>query len=279
MADTRESRIQTLIETAESLSEEFPESALNSLRKFVEAVVIELVPDSEESGKNQVDSVHQMNNNFSRLKKILPTREYYYLGFIRDMGNYASHFQDDGVDPSEQDIGYCIYAAKEIFHWMYSKSPSNKDIEFIFEIHNAVSCQLCGSKIGEMCKKKSGELVAKNCEHTIRKRGYSAYKRNIQKDYSKTINECFHEMIDAMKIGDEGQISHDDIWKWFQENYPAFSKSSIYTHAMIMATNLKSRLHHKMSSNNDYDLLFAVGNNFRKYRPETDPKPIKDSFE
>tara|TARA_B100001142_G_C14184339_1_gene597427 strand:+ start:170 stop:997 length:828 start_codon:yes stop_codon:yes gene_type:complete len=275
MATSRKEKISHYIDTAEKVKDEFPEVTLNTLRKFFEAVILEISDRNGIKGNPNISKALENNYRFEKVTKYVPSREYYYISHIKNMGNYGSHFQEDGVDPSEQDISYCIYAAKEIYQWLFPENRDPKKINFINEIHMAVSCNLCESPIGVMCKKNSGEEVAKNCEHTIRKRAYSAYRRSIQKQYSTSINECFHQMVDDMKLSSDDIINHEDIKKWFKNNYPAYSESSIYKYAMIMATNLKSRLSYNMVSGNNYDLLFAVGNNFRKYNPDSDPTPLQ----
>ena len=273
MNASRKEDMSQFIETAEKIQDEFPELTLNTLRKFFEVVLLEI---SDRNGiEGTKDPAHEMHYRFTKAIGYVPSREYYYISQIKNMGNYGSHFQEDGVDPSEQDIAYCIYAAKEIYQWLFPENRNVGKIDFINEIHMAVSCNLCGSPMGVMCKKKNGENVAKNSEHTIRKRAYSAYRRSIQKQYSKSINECFHQMVDDMKLNPDDIISHKDIKKWFKNKYPAYSESSIYKYAMIMATNLKSRLSYNMVSGNNYDLLFAVGNNFRQYNPDLDPIPLQ----
>ena len=274
MSGSRREKIAGFLERAQKLSEEFPEEALNTLRKFLEASLIEVFSRDEkltDRGKT-IDPNHRTNWLLDHLT--MPSRITYYMSHIRSMGNYGSHFQEDGVEPSDEDIQYCIYAAKEVFQWMFPDSSANGEVEFIREIYLAVPCQLCGSGVGESCVKKSGEVVARNCEHTVRKNAYSAYRRAIQKNYSTTLVECFHEMVGDMSMGDGDLISHREIREWFDSKYPAYTPSSIERHAMIMATNLKTRLHHRMSRDFDYDLFFAEGRKFRLFRPDSDPEPL-----
>ena len=274
MSGSRREKIAGFLERAQKLSDEFPEDALNNLRKFLEASLIEFA--SRDGGfEVKGDKVHRINILMSHLSKTaIPTRLVYYISHIKSMGNYASHFQEDGVEPSDEDIQYCIYAAKEVFQWMFPDSSADEEIEFIREIYLAVPCQLCESGVGERCVKKSGEVVARNCEHTVRKNAYSAYRRAIQKNYSTTLVECFHEMVGDMSMGDGDLISHREIREWFDSKYPAYTPSTIERHAMIMATNLKARLRHKKSPDFDYDLLFAEGRKFRLFRPGSDPEPL-----
>ena len=276
MVGSRREKIAGFLERAQKLSDEFPEEALNNLRKFLEASLIEVSSrDGEFTDKGKAaDPTHRTNNLMLQLSKTFPPRLNHYMSHIKSMGNYGSHFQEDGVEPSDEDIRYCIYAAKEVFQWLFPDSSANGEVEFIGEISLAVPCHLCGRGVGESCVKKSGEAVARNCEHTVRKNAFAAYRRGVQKKYSTTIVECFHEMVGEMSMGDGDLIGHREIQEWFDTKYPAYTPSSIERHAMIMATNLKTRLHHKMSPDFDYDLLFAEGRKFRLFRPGSDPEPL-----
>ena len=265
--------IKVLLHDAERLSEDFPEACLTTLRKLWEASILELGERYELTNKIKKSGLDLINQVFISLYHHIPARLYYYLQHIKSMGNYASHFQEDGVQPSQEDIVYCIYAAKEFVQWM-NQVKAEVHEEFIRIIIDAVPCSECGKDVGEKCITKNGEFVDNNCEHAIRKNEYATYRRNQQKRYATTLVDCMHEMIKDMRLMKDDELSHKDICNWFDEKYPAYLESSIKTHAMIMATNLKTRLHHNFDNDGKYDLFFAIKNKFRLYDYVNDPKPL-----
>jgi len=270
----RMNEISTLLYDAERLSKEFPDAGLATLRKLWEVSVIELG-----ERYNIIEFIKKkkglelINEIFDKLRHKIPSRLYYYLEHIKSMGNYASHFQEDGVQPSKEDIEYCIYAAKEFVQWINQEKEINNE-EFIRIIIHAVPCSECGVSKGKECVTKNGRAVEKNCEHTIRKHSYAAYRRRHQKKYATTLVDCMHEMVKDLELSKGEEITHREICNWFDEKYPAYLQSSIKNHAMVMATNLKTRLHHNINNDEKYNLFFAVKNKFRLYDYVNDPKPL-----
>ena len=255
----------------EKLAEDFPEESLNNLRKFWEVVINEL--------SNRFDCKGTTNQiTFSNLRKRVPARMYYYLQHIQSMGNYGSHFQEDGVDPSVEDAIYCLYAGQEVLQWIYpstNKDPVGKMEVFIENIADAVPCLHCEQPKGNGCVKNNGGPTAKNCEHTIRKKAYAKYRRNFQKHYNTTIADAMHEMIADLGIKMGEIIEPKEIRSWFANNYPAYTDTAVTCHSAMMATNLKTRHSHSTSKNGDekYNLFFAVKKKFRLYDKENDPAP------
>jgi len=270
----RMNEISTLLYDAERLSKEFPDAGLATLRKLWEVSVIELG-----ERYNIIEFIKKkkglelINEIFDKLRHKIPSRLYYYLEHIKSMGNYASHFQEDGVQPSKEDIEYCIYAAKEFVQWINQEKEINNE-EFIRIIIHAVPCSECGASKGKECVTKNGKAVEKNCEHAIRKHSYAAYRRRHQKKYATTLADCMHEMVKDLELSKGEEITHKEICNWFDEKYPAYLQSSVKNHAMVMATNLKTRLHHNINNDEKYNLFFAVKNKFRLYDYVNDPKPL-----
>ena len=97
MATSRKEKISHYIDTAEKVKDEFPEVTLNTLRKFFEAVILEISDRNGIKGNPNISKALENNYRFEKVTKYVPSREYYYISHIKNMGNYGSHFQEDGV--------------------------------------------------------------------------------------------------------------------------------------------------------------------------------------
>lgn len=260
------------IQRGEKLALEFPEESLNSLRKLWEVVLNDL--GSRYDCKDQ-----NYNITFSKLRKHVPARLYFFLEHIQRMGNYASHFQEDGVEPSVEDAQYCVFAGKEIYQWAYPEefeSQSEKPLVFFENIFEAVPCTICGSKIGERCVSISNLKEGENHTHEQRSKDYNQYRRDIQKNYGTTIADAMHELVDDLGIKKGQLIAPQKIRDWFSEKYPAYTINSINTHSIMMTTNLKARYRYSETKNDDekYNLFFEEKRKFRLYDYENDPPPL-----
>ena len=269
--DKHSDSMKKYLDNGEKLAEEFPEESLNCLRKFREAALRNLSKRFDCEGEIPL-------HTFGNLRKHIPARFYYYLEHIQSMGNYGSHFQEDGVDPSVEDARYCVYAGQEVLQWINPETfedPVGKKDVFIGNIVDAVPCLHCEQPIGNDCVKKDGRPTATNCEHTIRKKAYAKYRRNFQKHYNTTIADAMHEMVTDVGLKTGEFIEPKEIRNWFDENYPAYTENAVNCHSMMMATNLKTRYSHPTSKNgNDkYNLFFAEKRKFRLYDMENDPTP------
>jgi hypothetical protein len=241
---------------AEKFADEYPEEALNNLRKFGEAIVEEI------SKKNGVDvskvkKIHQHKVKFQNIEKFLPARVYYYLEHIQKMGNYGSHLQEDGVDPSPQDSNYCLYAAKEVYRAIYPQEEFNHRI-FITEIEGAVPCEQCSQEIGEFCIKADGSPAV--IQHTTRIKEYTKYRRDVQKSYNTTIKIAMRNMVEDIKLSRDQVLTRQDILEWFANHYPAYSENAISSHIYLMCVNLKARESHNISIDEDIDLFWKQEN-------------------
>lgn len=268
--------MERFLEKADRFSEDgYPEESLNNMRKFTEVVVKELGRkyDCLEDGKYWFKTTTQ------NLQKHIPARLFYYIQHVQSMGNYGSHFQEDGVEPSVEDAQYCIYSGKEIYQWMYPdeiEDPIEQSAVFIKNAFEAVPCNTCDSKIGEKCVGISTETVWKNNIHKHRSKAYSKYRRDFQKHYGTTIAKAMHEMVADLGLKKGDFFTPKEIRGWFADNYPAYTENAVNTHSMMMATNLKTRHSHHESKNGDekYNLFFAEKKKFRLYDPENDPTPL-----
>jgi hypothetical protein len=261
------------LEKGEELAEKgFPEESLNNLRKFWEAALKEL------GEKYECWTSNENQKTFSKLRKHLPARLYYYLQHIQSMGNYGSHFQEDGVEPSVEDARYCIYAGQELLQWINPsvyKDPVDAKTVFIENIAEAVSCQQCEQPIGSGCLKKNGHPTAKNCEHTVRKKAYASYRRDFQKHYRTTLVDAMHEMVADIGLSHDGIINSGQITSWFKNRYPAYNKKSVGAHTRLMTTNMAARNSYTLSESKDYNLFFRLESGvYRLYDSSKDPAPV-----
>jgi hypothetical protein len=259
---------------AENFSEEFPEESLNNMRKFAEVTVKEL----GEKNDCLVDGKHWFSTTTKNLQNHLPARLFYYIQHIQCMGNYGSHFQEDGVEPSAEDIQYCIYAGREIFQWIFPELCSNtieeKEI-FITEIFKAAPCSFCGSEIGKKCVGKSPGVEWPNLNHDPRKKAYAKYRRDFQKHYATTLVDAMHEMISDIGLTKGELIRQHEIIGWFNNRYPAYNEKSVAAHTRLMATNMEARYSHTLSKGKDYNLFFRLeSGKYRLFDSEIDPLPL-----
>jgi len=107
--------------------------------------------------------------------------------------------------------------------------------------------------------------------------------------YSKPTKELIKEFIDNFlippkqgfglierkKITEGGHFSRREIVSWFNDNYPKIKKGTITAHLIALSTNAPSRVHYKVKSTGEHDLLFQIdSSNFRLYDKEKDSQPI-----
>jgi hypothetical protein len=271
--------MQKFLQKAERFSEDgFPEESLNNMRKFTEVAV----KDLGEKFECLAEGKHWFNSTTQKLQKHLPARLFYYIQHVQSMGNYGSHFQEDGVEPSKEDTEYCVYAGMEIFRWMYPVVGNIAEVpDFIQEAYKAVDCPACGSKKGERCKPlleyKKEEWEGKHDNvHEKRNSQYSNYRREFQKQYNTTIADAMHKMVSDLNWKKGELFEPKVIRNWFLDNFPAYTKNAVNSHAMMMATNLKTRQSHPESKNGDekFNLFYAEKRKFRLYELDNDPEPL-----
>lgn len=271
--------MERFLEKADRFSEDgFPEESLNNMRKFTEAAVKELGErfDCLEDGR------HWFNTTTQNLNKYLPARLFYYVQHVQSMGNYGSHFQEDGVEPSREDTEYCVYAGMEIFRWINPPSVTiENDLVFIKNAFEVVDCPDCSSKKGQRCKplidyKKEEWEGEHDKVHKKRNSEYSNYRREFQKQYNTTIADAMHKMVIDLDFKKGEFFEPRVIRNWFFEHYPAYTENAVNSHASMMAINLKTRHSHHESKNRDkkFNLFFAEKRKFRLYDSKNDPKPL-----
>lgn len=82
-------------------------------------------------------------------------------------------------------------------------------------------------------------------------------------------------LIERNKITEGGHFSRQEIISWFNNRYPKIKRGTITAHLILLSTNAPSRVHYKVKSTGEHDLLFQVdSSNFRLYDKIKDPQPI-----
>jgi hypothetical protein len=107
--------------------------------------------------------------------------------------------------------------------------------------------------------------------------------------YSKSTRELFAEFVQAFTpppqngfglierkpVANGGYFTRQEIFAWFQENYPKIKRATVNAHLVVMSTNAHSRVHHTPRPNGVDDLLFQINrSDFRLYVKDSDPLPI-----
>ena len=100
--------------------------------------------------------------------------------------------------------------------------------------------------------------------------------------YHKPVRLLFKDMVKELNIQKGEVITRDQVFSWFQENYPKVKDGTIAAHLLKMSTNAPSRIHYNANPEGDDDLLYQLDSQrFRLYNPNIDPPPIyeKDKVE
>ena len=272
--------MKDLLDKAQNLVEEnFLEESMNNMRKFMEASVIELGERHNCLEKKSNHWIHMTIQEF-RVQELISKRIIYYLENLQKYGNYASHFQDDGIDISTEDANHCIYQGNEIFDFLYQSDNINNQDDFLKNAFEAVDCEKCGSKKGERCRPlleyNSHEWEGEHEKnHQVRVSAYRKYRREIQKNYNITLPNAMLKMVNELDMQKGDIISTNEILNWFSNRYPAYAEKSITDCAIVMTTNLKTRKSRKLRNiDGKYDLFFETKKKFRLYDIEKDPMPL-----
>ena len=82
-------------------------------------------------------------------------------------------------------------------------------------------------------------------------------------------------LIERKKISEGGHFSRKEVISWFNNKYPKIKNGTITAHLIALSTNAPSRIHYKIKSTGEHDLLFQIdSSNFRLYDKEKDSQPI-----
>ncbi|MDF1554526.1 MAG: AAA family ATPase [Deferrisomatales bacterium] len=93
--------------------------------------------------------------------------------------------------------------------------------------------------------------------------------------YDKPVRLLFRDMLEALAMQPGQILRKDQILSWFQEHYPDVKAGTVDAHIHRLSTNDPSRVNWNLKPEDD--LFFRVGSGeFRLYRPESDPEPIRN---
>lgn len=92
--------------------------------------------------------------------------------------------------------------------------------------------------------------------------------------YDKPVRLLMHDMVADLGIQRGDILTRERVMTWFRENYPLVKDGTIAAHLIILSTNARSRIHHRVRPGED-DLLFQLDSGrFRLYEEDSDPPPI-----
>jgi hypothetical protein len=93
--------------------------------------------------------------------------------------------------------------------------------------------------------------------------------------YEKPVRELFKDMVKEFDLQQGVIIPREDVYRWFDKNYPKIKISTVSAHLLKMSVNAPSRIHYSVRADGDDDLLFQIDTQrFRLYDPLGDPSPI-----
>lgn len=98
--------------------------------------------------------------------------------------------------------------------------------------------------------------------------------------YDKPVRLLFKDMVEDLSVAPGDAIRRDQVYAWFNENYPKVKDGTISAHLLKMSTNAPSRIHYNVDPEGDDDLLYQIDTQrFRLYDPAGDPTPVYEEPE
>ncbi len=93
--------------------------------------------------------------------------------------------------------------------------------------------------------------------------------------YEKPVRELFKDMVKEFDLQQGVIIPREDVYRWFDKNYPKIKVSTVSAHLLKMSVNAPSRIHYNVRADGDDDLFFQIDSKrFRLYDSLGDPAPI-----
>jgi len=93
--------------------------------------------------------------------------------------------------------------------------------------------------------------------------------------YDKPVRLLFKDMVEDLSVAPGDVLRRDQVYAWFNENYPKVKDGTISAHLLKMSTNAPSRIHYNVDPEGDDDLLYQIDTQrFRLYDPAGDPTPV-----
>lgn len=168
------------------------------------------------------------------------------IRLIQSLGNYGSHHQHSREQETDKlFIDPCIAATRALITYLCPEIDLDSREREIDSVSNSTE------NLNEDSK--------------IHLSGLSAGASSLRRELRRYV-EATYSMSDEFRLGD---LSRD-----FHLLHPAYSFNSVRTHTSFMTTNYPSRLSHRIKVDGSDDLLYRIDHGiYRRYNPETDPKP------
>jgi len=96
----------------------------------------------------------------------------------------------------------------------------------------------------------------------------------------KTTTEMMKEYFVSIGLQGEKTFKRQELYDWFNKNYPEVKKGTLYGHLVKLSVNASSRKHHYFRADGSDDILYQTDTDtFRLYNKETDNKPEPSEIE
>jgi hypothetical protein len=113
---------------------------------------------------------------------------------------------------------------------------------------------------------------------------YVSYRewRSFMPIYEKGVNELMKDFINSMDLQGEKTFKRQEVFNWFNKNYPKLKKGTLYLNLVGLTVNASSRKHCNPRTDGSDDILFQLDKDtFRLYdkkldEPETPKADIPD---
>jgi hypothetical protein len=100
----------------------------------------------------------------------------------------------------------------------------------------------------------------------------------MPKHYDKSTQELIMDYLKEKKIQKNQEFPKQDIYNWFNTNYPKIKNNTIQCHLIKLSVNAPSRKHYNANADGRDDILYQInGNTFRLYDNDiVNPQPPDD---
>lgn len=93
--------------------------------------------------------------------------------------------------------------------------------------------------------------------------------------YNKPIWMLLLDFVEMSHLRPGEPFTREEVFQWFETNYPKLKKNSIQCHLIKLSTNLPSRVHYKADPFGRDDIFYRINTNtYRLYEPGKDPAPV-----
>jgi hypothetical protein len=259
--DTVIPRIQKAYKECLSFSQDHPDIAVSRCRKILEMILVQNHREKAgEPNPKAMRSVELLLEIGLQLNTITPLQAL-NMRTIQSYGNFGSHFQDGAEDElSYQEIQPCLVATETLLKW------------FIPDIDMEVFSE---QKPGPEPDPLPGGPV--NLPPGLPTPDMPDIEQPDE-NQKVTIRLLLHQLSETLLPNPDDTVRLRNISKWFEENYPDYTRNAVETHVGMMTTNGETRLAHHLKADGSDELFFRVKPGlYRLYRKGEDPVPIIES--